>query len=231
MTHLEAALTAYEEYRHELPELFANPPNPAFEIVFDADLQRDNGAGVMYRDDYYVLLRDAVRRRDGSTCGYIRLIPARGHGGAAVLPLLGNNVVLIRHQRHATRASHWEIPRGFADPNESPEETARREIQEELDAKGIELSELGSIHPDTGASNVYTKLYLARITSVGRTEANEGIDEVRQVSPEQLNVMVRAGEITDSFTLAAILQARLSGLLDETIDGRDAGRGAGAAND
>jgi ADP-ribose pyrophosphatase len=214
MTDPDAALAAYEYYRNEHPELFINPPNPAFEIVFDQDLQRDNDAGVKYRDDYYLLLRDAVRFRDGSTRGYIRLIPAGGHGGAAVLPVIDDNVVLIRHQRHATRASHWEIPRGFADKNEPPEETARREIREELDVNDIELSELGSIHPDTGASNVHTRLYLARITSLGRTEANEGIDEVRQVTPEQLSAMVRAGEITDSFTLAAILQARLSGLLD-----------------
>jgi len=76
-----------------------------------------------------------------------------------------------------------------------------------------ELLELGSVHPDTGASNVWTKLYLARLTGLGQIETNEGIDKTRQVTSEQLDTMVQTGEITDSFTLAAILQARLRGLL------------------
>jgi ADP-ribose pyrophosphatase len=213
MTGLDAALAAYDEYRKEHPDLFVNPPDAAFEIVFEPDVQRALGAGVMYRDNYYVLLRDAVRFRDGSTGPYIRLIPAAGHGGAAVLPLIDSSVILIRHQRHATRASHWEIPRGFARIGEPPEETARREIREELDVPDPELLELGSVHPDTGASNVWTKLYLARLTGLGQIETNEGIDKTRQVTSEQLDTMVQTGEITDSFTLAAILQARLRGLL------------------
>jgi ADP-ribose pyrophosphatase len=213
MTGADAALAAYNEYRAEHPGLFVNPPDTAFEIVFDPQMQRAMGAGVMYRDGYYVLLRDAVRFRDGSTGPYIRLIPAAGHGGAAVLPVVDSRVVLIRHQRHATRASHWEIPRGFADIGERPEETARREITEELQVPDPELLELGSVHPDTGASNVSTKLYLARLAGLGQIETNEGIDKVRQVTSEQLDAMVRNGEITDSFTLAAILQARLRGLL------------------
>lgn len=213
MTGLEAALAAYGEYRDEHPELFVNPPDAAFEIVFDPDVQRSLGAGIMYQDDYYLLLRDAVRFRDGSTGPYIRLIPAAGQGGAAVLPLVDGSVVLIQHQRHATRSAHWEIPRGFGRIGEPPEETARREIMEELDVPDPELLELGSIHPDTGASNVWTKLYLARLTGLGRIETTEGIDKARQVTPDQLATMVQTGEITDSFTLAAILQARLRGLL------------------
>ncbi len=213
MTSPDAALAAYDDYRRKHPGLFVNPDDAAFEIIFDPDVQRALGAGVMYQDPYYVLLRDAVRFRDGSTGPYIRLIPAAGHGGAAVLPLVGHQIVLIQHQRHATRASHWEIPRGFGNIGESPEQTARREVKEELGVPDPELLELGSVHPDTGASNVWTKLYLARLTDLGQIEANEGIDQVRQVTPEQLDVMLKTGEITDSFTLAAILQARLRGVL------------------
>jgi len=213
MTDPDAALAAYGKYRRTHPELFVNPPGAAFEIVFDPDVQRRMGAGVRYEDDYYLLLRDAVRFRDESTGAYIRLIPVAGHGGAAVLPLVGENVVLLRHQRHATRASHWEIPRGFGSIGEPPDKTARRETTEELGVPDPELVELGGIHPDTGASNVFTKLYLARLTGLGKIETNEGIDKSSEVPVDQLVSMVLSGEITDSFTLAAILLARLRGLL------------------
>jgi ADP-ribose pyrophosphatase len=213
MTNADAALAAYNSLTSARPELFVNPPDAAFEVVFEPDLQRAAGAGVMYRDGYYVLLRDAVRFRDGTVGAYIRLIPAAGHGGAAVLPILDGRIVLLKHQRHATRASHWEIPRGFGRIGEAPKDTARREIAEELGISEPELLELGGVHPDTGASNVWTQLYLARLTSLGQMEVIEGIDKVRMVTPDEFDTMVRAGEITDSFTLVAVLQGRLRGLL------------------
>jgi ADP-ribose pyrophosphatase len=219
MTGPDVALAAYDDYKQTHPELFVNPPGAAFEIVFEPEVQRALCAGLVYQDDYYVLLRDAVRFRDGSTGPYIRLIAAAGQGGAAVLPVVDNRVVLIKHQRHATRSWHWEIPRGFGYIGEPPEVTARREIREELDVPDPEVMELGSVHPDTGASNVLTKLYIARLPGLGQVEANEGIDGTRQVTAEQLAAMVQSGEITDSFTLAAILQARLRGLLGERGSG------------
>lgn len=213
MTEPQAALTAYESYRAVHSEFFANPPDAAFQIIFDPEQQQAAGAGVMYQDEYYVLVRDAVRFRDGSVGPYIRLIPAAGLGGAAVLPLRDARIVLIRHFRHATRAWHWEIPRGFAREGEPPKETARREIMEELMIPAPELVELGNVHPDTGASNVCTRLYLARLTSLGRLETDEGIDGVLLVTTDEFDAMVLSGEITDSFTLAAILRARVQGLL------------------
>jgi ADP-ribose pyrophosphatase len=214
MTDPDEELAAYDVYRKQHPELFVNPPDAAFEIIFEPDVQRAVNAGIVYRDGYYLLMRDAVRFRNGSVGPYIRLIHTAGSGGAAALPLVDGKVVLIRHQRHATRASHWEIPRGFARPGEDPLETARREVEEELGVSDPELQELGSVHPDTGASNGWTKLYLARIKRIGRIESDEGIDETRQVTADQLYSMVRAGEITDSFTLAAVLQARIRGIFE-----------------
>lgn len=207
------ALAAYSEYRTAHPELFVNPPNAAYEIIFEPDVQRSVTAGLMYQDHYLVLLRDAVRFRDGSIGPYIRSIPAAAHGGAAVLPLLETRVVLIHHFRHATRAWHWEIPRGFPHGGEDAEDTARREIKEELDAQVSELTALGAVHPNTGSANDFVQLYLAQITGFGRTETYEGIDRTRLVTSVEFDDMVRDGKITDSFTLVAALQARVRGLL------------------
>jgi ADP-ribose pyrophosphatase len=212
-TDEDSALADYEKLRARRPELFVNEPGTAFEIVFDPELQQSAGAGVMYQDSYITLVRDAVRFRNGIVGAYVRLIPAADHGGAAVLPVAGDDIILIRHQRHATRTSHWEIPRGFAAKDEHPRETARREITEELEAADPELIELGGVHPDTGASSNITMLYLARLSGTGRVETDEGIDQLRRVTPGEFDDMVLAGEITDSFTLAAVLQARLRGLL------------------
>ena len=213
MTDPDTALTAYNEYRQKNPQLFINPPDTAFEIVFDDQLQRRVGAGIMYQDGYSILLRDAVRFLDGSVGAYTRVVPAAGQGGAAVLPLVGGKIVLIRHERHSTRVKHWEIPRGFANHGERPAETAQREIMEELGVPSPELFDIGSIHPDTGGSSGSTRLYLALLPGVGQIERNEGIDELIMVGPEDFDTMVRDEQITDSFTLAAVLQARIRGLI------------------
>jgi hypothetical protein len=55
-------------------------------------------------------------------------------------------------------------------------------------------------------------LYLARIDKIGKLESDEGIDKMLPVTSEQLDSMLRSGKITDSFTLAAILQARVQRL-------------------
>lgn len=214
MTDQDTALTAYNDYRQKNPQLFANPPGTAFEIVFDDKQQRQAGVGIMYQDSYSILLRDAVRFLDGSVGPYTRVVPAAGQGGAAVLPLINERIVLILHERHATRRKHWEIPRGFAQYGETPIETARREIMEELDISSPELVEIGSVHPDTGASYGCTRLYLARLSGVGEIERNEGIDDVIMVGADDFNAMTLSGQVTDSFTLAAVLQARIRKFID-----------------
>jgi len=54
---------------------------------------------------------------------------------------------------------------------------------------------------------------LARITETGYVEVDEGIDELKIVAADELDEMLRSEQLTDSFTLAAILQARVRGLI------------------
>jgi ADP-ribose pyrophosphatase len=213
MSRPGADLAAYERVRETRPDLFTNPPGAAYEIVLESGIQRKAEAGLIYQDQYVMFLRDAVRYRDGTVGTYIRLLAASGNGGAAVLPLLESRIVLIRHFRHATRRWHWEIPRGFAQAGESPEQTARREISEELGTEPDEMIALGAVHPDTGAQGEATQLYLARIASLGELETLEGIDEIQLVSPGEFGNMIQQGKVTDSFTLAAAAYAHARGLL------------------
>jgi ADP-ribose pyrophosphatase len=90
-----AALAAYNEFRQAHPEFFFNQPDTAFEILFDPKLQDAAGAGLIYKDTYIVLLRDAVRFRDGSVWPYIRVLSAAGQGGAAVLPVIDTKILLL----------------------------------------------------------------------------------------------------------------------------------------
>ncbi|MFI6449819.1 NUDIX hydrolase [Kitasatospora sp. NPDC050543] len=231
-------LAAYQRLVAERPHLFTNPAGAAYEILLDtadqefvadqsaADNKRrdlpeeDADIGVVYSDRFIVLLRDAVRFRSGRRGAYIRLCGAKDGVGAAVLPLLSDGrVVLIRHFRHADRSWHWEIPRGFAEGSDDGSDTARRELAEELGCRVERIDRLGAVNGDSGLRATTDDVYLAHIpasafeVAIAEHAAEEGIDEVRPVSPDVLRKMIKSGEITDGFTLAAYAFATAAGAL------------------
>lgn len=231
-------LAAYRRLVDDRPHLFVNPPGAAHEILFDevdqefiadrdaADNQSkgmsvdDADIGVIYRDRFVTLVRDAVRFRSGHRGAYIRLLGTQPGTGSAVLPLLSDGrVVLIRHFRHADRRWHWEIPRGFAEGSSTGAETAGRELVEELGCRAQKVERLGATNGDTGLRAQLDEIYLAHITTEAFDAASaegaeeEGIDEVRAVSLPDFREMIRNGEITDGFTLSAFALATASGVL------------------
>ncbi|TDB83939.1 NUDIX hydrolase [Actinomadura sp. KC216] len=206
--------TAHEEYerlRRDRPELFANPPG-AWTPVLEEFPAEGGPYGVCYRDRYVMLLRDPVAFPDGRTGGYMRIVHANGQAGAAVLPSCDGRVVLMRHFRHATRQWHWEIPRGSPEPGETPEQTARRELHEEIGVPARSIEFLGDFYADTGVGGSKAGLFWADVDHPHADHIDEGIDRIELVPPRRLDEMLAGGEITDSFTLAALLHARLRGL-------------------
>lgn len=202
---------AYAELRRRRPDLFANPPGAAVRILPSSPAE-GGPYGVCYRDPYITVLRDPVAFRGGATGGYVRIVPSSGSAGAAILPVCGDKVVLVRHFRHSTRRWHWEIPRGFGEPGESTERTARRELREEIGAEALELKPLGDMHADTGLTGGRAGLFWARVGPPAKTADDEGIDAVVLFTVRELDELLASGELTDSFTMAAILGARIRGL-------------------
>jgi ADP-ribose pyrophosphatase len=228
-------VTAYERLRAERPELFTNDPG-GVDILVEPDEIRaaresvgaDEPVGVVYTDRFVTLVRDAVRFPGGRLGLYVRLLHNGPTPGAVILPLLnppeaedggdgaagGVRIVLVEHYRHATRAWHWEAPRGLAEAGDrTPGESARRELDEETGSRAEELIPLGSVHPDTGLIGGSVALYAARIGGVGLPAAGEGIRRVEARPWREVERMIGAGEITDSFTIAAFTRARCAGLL------------------
>lgn len=231
MIHPDKYFTLVEEY----PELFVNPPGQIITILLDENEIRQAEAavaerlakrglppewaqvGVTYQDQYLLMLRDAVRFPDGSLGTYIRAIsPGRGAPGVIVLPACKGQIVLVRHFRHGTRTWHWEIPRGFGEAGASPEENARRELEEEIGAAPTQVVSLGSVNLDTDSSGLPDEMFYADIASYGQPELAEAITELRAVPVHEFERMVRDGEINEGYTLAAYARAKAKGLLSDS---------------
>jgi ADP-ribose pyrophosphatase len=228
-----ARLARYEELRAQRPALFANPPEAAYEILTDpadqsavteimAAQMRERGlpeangdVGVVYEDSYFILIRDAVRYRDGETGSYVRLLNAAVGTNAAVLPIFADGqVALVRHFRHGSRRWHWEIPRGFAEPGADGAATARTELVEEIGVRADRVRLLGVLDDDGEPAEIYAaEIDAAGPDAVLQAEAVEGIDEIRLVTIAELTRMVAEREITDAFALAAYAFAVAAGLV------------------
>ena len=65
-----------------------------------------------------------------------------------VIPVLGDDFLLVRQWRHAARHLTVEFPGGVLDADEDPAETARRELLEETGFRAGKLTKLGSCNPN-----------------------------------------------------------------------------------
>lgn len=165
--------------------------------------------GIYYEDPFCLMLRDALRFPDGGAFIHHRLLWKSGPvSGVVVLPKLGNEFVLVHHYRHAIGAWTWECPRGSTSPGESWEETAGKELLEEIGAEICHCRPLGRVFPITSLTNTCVVTFLAEIDRVGKPARSEGIDRIRLASFPELEEMISQGEITDAATICSIAQAR-----------------------
>ena len=145
----------------------------------------------------------------------------RQRGSVAALPVHEDGrVVLVRQYRYAVDALVWELPAGRRDPGETPEEGARRELEEEVGLRAGALEPLLVFWTTPGFCDEVMHLFRATaLESVpARPEADERI-ESRTFTLEEAMGMVQRGEIREGKTLVALLL--------ESHRGGRGGRGGG----
>src|SRR5207302_1670809 len=100
----------------------------------------------------------------------------------------------------------WEIPEGGGHGDEPPEETARRELREETGLAAGRLELISVCHLSNSVSDETAYIFRATELHPG-TSAPEGSEriQVRLVEWSEGWSMLRAGAITDSMSVIAIL--------------------------
>ncbi len=141
-------------------------------------------------------------------------------GAACLCITKDKRVVLVRNFRHAKRAFCLEIPRGLRKPGETVENCGLRESLQEAGVRSTaetEAVDLGVHDPDTGLLMQTPHLFVYTNVEVDpgkvRQDRTEAISGAFAVSVAELEDMIRKGEVTDGYTVAAFMRARLAGLL------------------
>jgi len=137
----------------------------------------------------------------------------RHPGAVAVVPVTSDgHVLLVRQYRGPVDRELLEIPAGTRDvEGEAPEETARRELSEEVGVHAGELTLLATVHNSPGFCDEETLLYMATGLEPGepsREGHEERFMEVLEVPIGDVAGLIAAGRLTDAQTIIGLLLVR-----------------------
>ncbi len=160
----------------------------------------------VYEGKILKLRNDDAQLPDGRPC---KREIIEHSGGACVLYVEKDSVLLVRQYRYAYGESIYEIPAGKLEAGEDPKKAAARELEEEAGVRAKELQLLYIMYPTPGYTNEKIYIYQAVDGERGSAHLDDGeFLDVEYIPMERVKAMMRAGEIKDGKTLIA-LQAYL----------------------
>lgn len=142
---------------------------------------------------------------DGKTATF-DTVHQEGQAFVAVIGLTTENEVIVARQfRCGPEKIYDELPGGFVDAGESPENAARREFQEETGYEVERMTYLGAYHKDTYMNARWHVFFATDCVKVSaqNLEAEEDI-EIRLITIEQLIENGKTDRMTDA---TAVLMA------------------------
>ena len=130
------------------------------------------------------------------------------HRPAVVIVPLDDDdrVIMVRQYRYAVSETLLEAPAGIVEEGEEPDQTAQRELQEEVGLMAGDLRKLGEFWATPGFCNELMHAYVARDLQNSSLDPDddEDITVVPVPMAEALDMIV-SGKIRDAKTIAALL--------------------------
>lgn len=182
------------------PSGHADPPESPWRTL---------GAAEVYRNPWIAVTEYAVRRPDGTPGIYGVVDPG---DNASVVALDDDGCIyLVGAFLYPLQRYEWMIPSGKVEPDERPEQAARRELAEEAGIEAARWEMLGAYALSPGISTQISYIYLARdLTHVPpQPEATEQLDIRRQPLADAYDECLRGG-CTNAVTSLGILRAWLA---------------------
>jgi ADP-ribose pyrophosphatase len=121
-------------------------------------------------------------------------------------------IPLVRQFRPCVEIYTWEFPGGTVDEGETPEASAKREVEEEAGLAVRELIYLGNFHPDTGRLQVDSHVFFARSSNPKEQVKPEQGLSIIYVTPKELDTMIVSGEFKTQLHLGIYTLAILHGI-------------------
>ena len=119
-----------------------------------------------------------------------------------------NNVLMVRQYRKAAQLNLLEVPAGGVEAGETPDETALRELQEEVSVTSGSLRRLSGFWVSPGWATEFMHAYLATdLTPASLPADDDEYISVERVPLDRVPGLIESGEIQDSKSIASLLLA------------------------
>ncbi len=100
----------------------------------------------------------------------------------SILPITQDNKLIVNKQyRHATGEYIYDLPAGYIDEKETPEQAAFRELKEETGYESSNIKKLGVFYPLAGVTNM--KIYFFKATDLKKI-GNQQLDQAEFIDNE-----------------------------------------------
>jgi 8-oxo-dGTP pyrophosphatase MutT (NUDIX family) len=137
----------------------------------------------------------------------------RHPGAVSIVPVdVDRSVLMVRQYRAAIDAELLEIPAGKRDvEGEPPEETARRELEEEVGMRPGRLEKLAEFYNSPGFSDEHSWVFLAHDLEPCAISAHSPEEEamtVERVALDEVPLLISSGRLVDAKSIIGLCLAR-----------------------
>ncbi len=149
----------------------------------------------------------SLSRYQSAARGEVTIEVVHHNGGAGALPLFEDgSVALVRQWRYPLGKYSLEIAAGRIEPGDTPEQAARRELEEEIGMRAAEFRKLAEFNVAPGYCEERIYVYLA----TGLEPSAQNLDDDEEIEVERMPLAeaiarVRSGEIDDAKTIITLL--------------------------
>lgn len=158
---------------------------------------------IHYEGNHFKFKTDKVLLRNGKE---IKRDLVEHPGSVAILPIINDELVLIRQYRYPAGKELLEIPAGTLEIGESPQLCAARELTEETGYAASSWSKLLSCYMTPGYSTEKLHIYIAEgLTQVGIEPEDDEFIKIEIYSFNEVLEMIENNIIEDSKTITGIL--------------------------